>query len=138
MAGASSKSLDVCATAPRTSASASESTLLRNALLSGESRSSLSARIIGRSVSPLTNSVNRTNPVARTATRLWVAASMRPLSVTASASASVTAPRKPPHDGQIIGRIDVPAQLECAQDRKNSEQNGGSRRKCAHDHQHQQ
>ena len=38
----------------------------------------------------------RVLPVARTATRLCVEASIRPLSVTASANASVTAPRRPP------------------------------------------
>ena len=82
--------------ASRTSAKDKARTLLRSAWFNGDRRSSLRRRMTGRKVSPLTSNVNRTKPVARTATAFLVSGSMRVFSVTASASAKVSAPRNPP------------------------------------------
>jgi hypothetical protein len=53
--------------------------------------------ITQRSVVPCTISVNSVKPVAMMPTWRLMSGGMRKLSVTASASASVTAPRRPPH-----------------------------------------
>ena len=53
--------------------------------------------ISGRKVRPLTNRVNSTKPVVSTATKWRTCGGSAAFSVTASASASETAPRSPPH-----------------------------------------
>ncbi len=53
--------------------------------------------ISGRKVMPLTNRVNSTKPVVSTATKWRTCGGNAAFSVTASASASETAPRSPPH-----------------------------------------
>ncbi len=62
----------------------------------GESSSRPSRRISGRSVEPCTSSVNSAKPVAWMAMNRFTSTGTKGFSVTASASASVTAPRRPP------------------------------------------
>ena len=59
----------------------------------------------GRKVRPLMSKVNSTNPVASTATAFLTPGSIPLFSVTASASAKVTAPRNPP---QVIASLYTP------------------------------
>ncbi len=95
-AGASAWASAKLRTASQTSAYDRARMRSRKTSFRGDSRSSPRRAMTSRYVVPLTNSVNNTRPVARTATKRWTCGSSPRFSVTASARTKVSAPRNPP------------------------------------------
>ena len=93
------------------------------------------------SVVPLTSSVNRTMPVASTATNRCTSGFSAEFSVTASASTRVKrAPQPAPGDGELIGGADRLGELGQTQQRQQQEQHqeaAAERRRDHHCDQHE-